>query len=275
MNTFTTVTRYRGIGWIALLAGLAMLLWSPSTYAQGSGGRLAAAPGVIYFMPDTIVDPHMRDFHMPVYLANPLSQPVCDPSTLRLSISYNGTLFFARSVTRGTITGRTVNGNIVTVDIDMNGSSAVQQGVVTELVGDMMVGSEQSTDFNLAVTCGGAPVTDSVRRGSIFDIPGFCEQGSDRLLLYTNGLRINKIAPNPASGQVTVNVTTIEEEDTFLEIFGTDGARVYSTMWRPVGTRLVDMARTITLPRELPNGLYRVVLRSPLRSDAQTLVIIH
>lgn len=275
MNTLLTLRR--SVLYVAVLFGLSAAL-APDLAANALGGHRklnnVAAPGVVYYTPDTLADPHQKDYRIPIYLANPLAQTVCDPNSLTITLTFNGTLFHPRSVSRGTIVNRTLSGDMLSVEISLAGTAPVAEGLLTELVGDVLLGAEQSTYLQLAVKCAGVPVTDSIYNGSIYEGPGFCENGSDRLLVYTTGLRINKIAPNPAGRQVTVNVTTIEEnEETWLELFATDGRRVFATMWMPRGSRAADMERTIVLPADLPNGRYHLVLRSPLRIDTQSLLI--
>jgi hypothetical protein len=82
------------------------------------------------------------------------------------------------------------------------------------------------------------------------------------------------MAPNPGSGSVTVEVITVEQGSTLLEVYSTAGARVFSTNWVSEGviSGSGDL-REIRLPADLPSGVYRVVLHTPARQDAKSLVI--
>ncbi|HVZ38791.1 MAG TPA: hypothetical protein VHI13_05910 [Candidatus Kapabacteria bacterium] len=233
-----------------------------------------AASDVIWVMPSINTDPHNRGIHLPITLQNPNGRTICDPNSLQMTVAYNATVFFIRSVTRGTIVSKTLGHDSIYVTISFAGAAPVTDGVFTELVGDVLVGSEQSTTLDIvSLTCAGAPVTDSLQEGLLYLGPGFCENGSDRLLIYTDGLKINKIAPNPTRGAVTVNVTTMEVVETWLEVYAMNGNRVFATSWTPASEQESDMKREIVLPADIPSGTYRMVLRTPERSDVQSLII--
>lgn len=254
------------------------------TAPEGGGGPSQpmgqAAPDVTYTTPDTIVDPHWKDFHLPIQLRNPKLLPVCDPNDLQLSVRFDATLFFFRSLTQGTVVNQTLAGNMMTLDISMAGTPQIANGVLTELVGDVLLGDEQSTYFYISTTCAGVPST--LDSGSMYEALGFCERGEgedgrghgDRLIKYLDGFRINKIAPNPSrGGELVVHLSTLETEETFLEIFDAEGRRVYAVSWTPTGMRQQDLVRDIKLPADIPSGTYTMVLRSPARRAAQTLII--
>ena len=237
-----------------------------------SASASAAAP-IVYWTPDTVASPHDKGFHIPVYVTTEAPAVGCPTGDITIEIEFRSTLFFPRSVTNGTISRNDVVGKMRIVGITLSGSAQVSNGRLTELVGDVLLGEEQSTPLTLRVRCAGTPVTDSIYSGAIQMGEGFCEEGSDRLLTYSPGFGITKIAPNPARGGVTIALRTIELEATSLEVYSTQGSRIFSTTWIPTSTESTDMYREIPLPPDLPSGLYQVVLRSPGRRDTRTLII--
>lgn len=254
------------------------------TAPEGGGGPSQptgqAPPDITYTMSDTVVDPHWKGIHLPIVLRNPKLLPVCDPDDLQLSVRFDATLFFFRSLTQGTVVNQSLSGNTMTLDISMAGTPQIANGVITELVGDVLLGDEQSTNFYISTTCAGVPST--LDSGNMYESPGFCEEGAgedgrghaDRLLKYRDGFRIKKIAPNPSrGGEIVVDVSTLETEETFLELFDAAGGRVYAVSWTPISMQQEDLARDIKLPADLPSGTYTMVLRSPARRAAETLII--
>jgi len=236
--------------------------------------QAAASDSIIYSTPYLQVDPHAKDYHIPINIESKPGTTPCDPSQLVIEIRFLAASFYPRSVTRGTIKKNSVTGDMRTVEISFAGTAPVTNGVLTELVGDVLLGQSESTPLTLlSVKCGGVQVSDSVRSGDFIMVGGYCEEGGDRLLEYSAGFGITKIVPNPAGSLVTIGVRTVELDETSLEIYSSHGARVFSTSWIPASAEELDEMKEITLPGDLPNGVYEVVLRSPARRDAKTLII--
>lgn len=238
-----------------------------------SASPASAAAPIVYWTPDTIASPHAKGFHIPVYVTTEAPATGCPTGDIEVEIEFIASLFFPRSVTNGTIVRNDIVGEKRIIGIALSGSAAITNGRLTELVGDVLLGHSQSTPLTLRVRCAGTPVTDSIYSGAIQMGEGFCEEGSDRLLSYTDGFGITKIAPNPAHGSVTIALRTVELESTSLELYSTYGDRIFATTWVPASTESGDMYREIVLPPDLPGGLYQVVLRSPGRRDSKTLII--
>jgi hypothetical protein len=242
--------------------------------AAHAGKRAAPAASVIYSTPYLQVDPHTKDYHIPINIESAPGATLCDPTQMTIELRFYASLFYPRSVTQGSITGNTVSGDFRTITISLSGAQQVANGALTEVVGDVMLGISESTPLTLvSVKCGGVQVTDSVRSGDMSMRGGYCEQGSDRLLEYRPGFGITKIVPNPSRGGAVIDVKTVELDATSLEVYTTTGEKVYVTSWVPASVDDADMAREIALPADLPSGMYEVVLRSPGRRDTQTLII--
>lgn len=261
MNTSHTpcAPRFSGI----LLPLLALLLPLISASAQ---------TGPVYWMPDTVADPRLKDYHIPVYVALPTGNPGCNPEALTIEIEFNATCFFPRSVTRGSIVSNTVSGENRILSVSLAGTTPVTNGKLTEIVGDVLIGNSESTPFALrAVECNGVQVADSVFDGFFRMGGNYCEEGSDRLVVYRSGFGIKRITPNPAGGPVRIEILGVEMDLTRLEVYSSYGDRVFATAWTP--STESELEREVILPPDIPGGVYEVVLRSPGRHDVQSLII--
>jgi hypothetical protein len=257
-----------------LLPALALAALAGAHAAPKLPDPTPAAASVIYSTPYLQADPRAKNYHIPINIESLPGATLCDPAQMTIELRFYAGLFFPRSVTQGSIIGNSVSGTFRTITISLAGATPVANGALTEVVGDVMLGFSESTPLTLvSIKCGGVQVTDSIRSGDMSMAGSYCEEGSDRLLDYRPGFGITKVAPNPSRGGIIVNVRTVELDETSLEIYSSYGERVYTTSWIPASLEDGDMMKDITLPADLPNGFYEVVLRSPGRRDTETLII--
>jgi len=236
--------------------------------AQGA----ASAAGAGFWLPDTAADPHLKNFHLPIYVELPPGSPGCDPNQLTVEIAFNATRFFPRSVSRGTILRNVVENGSRVVEISLAGTAPVSSGALTVITGDVLLGDVEIIPLELrSVKCGGVPVADSLQGGFLRMTGDYCEEGSDRILMYRAGFGISKIAPNPSHGPVRIEILGVEYAETSLQIYSSFGEKVYETIWHPASEP--ELRREITLPADIPAGLYEVVLHSPGRYDVKSLII--
>lgn len=258
----------------AAALALSLTLGAGTVVAQSSlaAQEAAVAAGANFWLPDTAADPHLKNFQLPVYIDLPSGTPGCSPDQLTVEIAFNATRFFPRTVSRGSIIRNVVeNGNRV-LEISLAGSEPMSKGALTVITGDVLLGDVEIIPLELrSVKCGGVPVADSVEGGYLRMRGDYCEEGSDRVLVYRAGFGISKIAPNPSNGPVRVEILGVEFARTTLEIYSSFGEKVYASSWHP--TSEPELRREITLPSDIPAGHYELVLRSPGRYDVKSLII--
>lgn len=257
---------------IPLLLFALIFLATGATAQTSMDASAAISAAASYWIPDTAADPHTKNFHIPVYIDLPSGIPACNPDAFTIEVAFNATRFFPKSVTRGTIVNNEVVGENRVVEISLAGTTPVTSGVLTALVGDVLLGNSETTPLQLrSVKCNGVQVADSVEHGFFRMIGEYCEEGSDRLLVYRSGFGISKIAPNPANGPVRIETLGVEFGETSLEVYSAYGERVFVESWNPSGES--ELRREVALPGSMPAGIYEVVFRSPGRHDVQSLVI--
>jgi hypothetical protein len=230
-------------------------------------------------MPDTTGDPRTKDYRIPINYSLSPETVQCVPDSLSLTISFNSTLFFPKSVDGGTITSNEITGGQRVITISLDGTALTNpNGVLATLVGDVLLGNALSTPLNIdSVDYGNLLVNPTLVNGSL-TLDSVCMQGGARLLSLANSAKIRWIVPNPSgtsTAQPIVQVETSERVETFLEVYTQDGTRLHSFAWTPERERdeRGGVIRDIALPNDLPSGIYLVVLRTASSHDATTFII--
>jgi len=233
------------------------------------------APTAHIVLPDTIADPHDRGYRIPIRTLAPIEVTGCPIDSFSIVLSFNASLFFPTGASRGRITGNRVEGGKRYVRISFDRSEIGETDrLLTELIGDVLLGNQESTPLTLeSISFDDMTTIPDIPAGSLRLSP-ICTEGDPRLLSMGDGFGVARITPNPSSGTIAVETRTVEEGAVDLEIFSTDGTRVFATAWdaRAAENGTSD-ARRITLPNDLSSGIYRIVLRTAGRIDTETLII--
>jgi hypothetical protein len=245
---------------------------------SGSVTLTVVTPTIRITLPDTVGDPHTLGYRLPIRIDIPaqagLENFPCVPDSMTLELEFNASLFFPRSSSRGAITRNEVIGGRRIVAILFDPSTQIDtSAILTELVGDVMLGDSVSTPLLVrSMRFSGIVNSDSVN--GLFTLTPICRQGGDRLLDFGDGFGLTKIAPNPSGGQVVVEVRTVELGATQLAVYSAGGAQVFTTEWTAEqSAETGGELRQIALPSDLPGGMYQVVLLTPARRDVKTLII--
>ncbi|MCC7436905.1 MAG: hypothetical protein IT211_00265 [Armatimonadetes bacterium] len=242
-------------------------------------------PVLALALPDTIANPHQRDFRIPVLIDAAGGFAECLPDTIRLSISVNANCFRATGFIAPT--GATavldpgpapgIGPKRRTLTIILTGTTALQGGdTLGQLVGDVLLGDSITTALDIeGATFAGLTPTLTTRNGSL-TIDPLCLVGGVRMLANAGGFGIAKITPNPTHGGAVVDVLTAERGGTTLAVFDAAGTQVYAVRWDAISAveRPGGDFRSFTLPATLAAGIYRVVLATPSRQATESLIIL-
>jgi len=107
-------------------------------------------------------------------------------------------------------------------------------------------------------------------KNGLFKLLGICREGGTRLINPTGKAEISSIIPNPASDDIEININLIEEGNTTLSIYNTNGTK-FNEFYISGKTGL----RTIKLnAKEFSNGLYYIQLQTPTVVESKKLMII-
>jgi hypothetical protein len=190
------------------------------------------------------------------------------PSGFTATIAVPFEQFIPQSVSTGTMT-ITQNATDYVINITVPITEPIQNGdVITELIGDILLGQQDSTPIVLTSaqwTGTTYPVTTQNGRIVLNDV---CYSGTRRYLLPTTvGFGILSVQPNPAQHKATFEFGIIEAGQTTFEIIDVFGNVVHSTSWtrQPAtpkgGTDDSRTTHTVDVSN-LPSGTYYGVLKS-------------
>lgn len=222
-------------------------------------------------LPEVTADVRDDNVEIPIRTVGPVSQTSCDPESLTVTLSFNGTLFFPRSVTLGEITSSTlVDGERrLTISLDRSDLASADD-IITTIVGNAMLGNALETPITVVSMIWNGAVTDPGVAPGRLSLTGICMTDDGPRLLELAGFSIYRIAPNPTSGPATVETRSGLPGTHVLEVYSLAGDLVFTTQWESTGG---DETRTIVLPSDLASGSYLVVLRSGSLRDTETLFI--
>lgn len=222
-------------------------------------------------LPEVTADVRDDNVEIPIRMIDPAVQSACDPETASITVAFNGSLFYPRSVTRGRIASSTLVGSERRVTIELGREDFAAAGdVVTTIVGNAMLGNALETPITVtSMIWNGTPITPDIAPGRLA-LTGVCSTANGPRLLNPSGFGINKIAPNPASGPVSVAIRSGGPGIHVVDVYSRLGELLSSTPWESTAA---DQEHTIALPGELQSGAYEVVLRSGTHRDTETLFI--
>lgn len=232
-------------------------------------------PSVQLAFPDTTADPHTRGFRIPIRMQAPTQPVVCSPDSFTVEVEFNASLFFPNSVSRGTITRNEIVGGRRVIAISFPSTTPLVSGVLTELLGDVLLGDSVSTSLLFrSIRFNGLTVTTDSTNGRLGLTP-LCLEGGARLLDFGNGFGLTKIVPNPSGREVTIEVRTVELGATKLAVYSSSGVEVMSMEWiAEKSASTGGEVREVILPSDLPSGVYQVLLLTPARRDVKTVIIV-
>lgn len=229
-------------------------------------------PQLMVGLPQLTADPRTRGLRIPISFGT--TGRGCRPDSITLVISFNANLFVPRSASRGTITRNTIEQGIQIVEITIGGVGQLQGNILTELIGDVLLGDTIYTPLRIDAvrsSSGARPAT--ITNGGL-TLTGLCTSGGVRLLKNSSRFTIAKITPNPSRGATTVIVRTSEPIPTQLELYSATGERLFTTEWTPTPESGTESEKAIALPSTLPSGIYRITLRSATSVTSEGLMIV-
>lgn len=225
------------------------------------------------------INPSLRSYKIPVYAW--LGEDSGVNETLigfsEIPISFNANLFFPTGASKGVMTytkpdDRTRN---VLITINQNFTLTMQKQVITELVGDVLLGDVTSSQLefgNVAFLD-----TSGAESGAVTPTNGslsirICEQGGKRLLTPKYPLSIG-IFPNPATDKFNVKAVVLEAGAHRLELIGMRGETYALKSWivskdGPFEFEFVFSAK------DFSNGIYYLRLQSPTENIVQPVFIV-
>lgn len=225
-------------------------------------------------LPDIVASPSAEDYAIPISATILSGSPEILNARFTATVRYKTSMFAARTLTTGAITRNVSVGGFTELDIEIPTFTAVvAKSTIGEIVGDMTLGTEVKTDLTfLSPVITAQSITPFVRpiNGSLsLEI---CEEGGPRLIKLAGSLAI-RVAPNPASGHVTLIAEVYERGSYQLSIVSVTGIVVFHDAWERNATQ--DQQEIIFNASLIASGTYQVVLQTPSRRMITQLSILH
>jgi PKD repeat protein len=233
-----------------------------------------------FTLPDIISSPKNKNVLVPVGIKGFPKVQNCPPRSLEFSISYNAWVFDPQpQLVQGTIINNSLLGDIRTVRIRIAPVPAYDTNdIVTTLKGAALLGAPGQTNFDMHSIVWGCSLhrSDSAQGSLVLD--SLCDKpnNSVRLLEFSKNPMIMAIQPNPARDIFYISAARHKNEPIQLSIVNMSGIVQHIMQW-PAQNDMQEQKeeiRTFMISGDLPQGVYRVLLRSTEHIVSEQLMII-
>jgi hypothetical protein len=241
---------------------------------QGTGEATESVRGsaTIAIPSDLRADVYTREYRIPMMLVSQNNLQSSGVDGFTVEVTYDATVFHLRGVSEGSMVSVGQSDGYQTVRISVTGKNSYTAGdVLVEMVGDVLLGRSDRTTLSLRnVEWSGSVAVETETSDGLLTVSGICEADGARLLEYTGSFGIRNIHPNPLSGaELSIDISTIEVGETFLELYSSSGERIFVERWLGRAEE-----KTVRLTEDIASGLYWLILRSPTRRDAKQVTIL-
>lgn len=223
---------------------------------------------------DVVANPRDRDIRIPIVSTVPLDGGICGIDSIELYLRLNATLFFPKSASVGTITENRVTAageRLITVKLE-TASIIDGDSIVTELIGDALLGNESTTEVMLDSVRFNEQINPEPARVSDLRLSDICPVGGERFLSYRAGAL--KVLPHPVRTSGTIEATVDVEGIAVLTLLDETGALLMQRAWNSNGNREHPETRSLNVPTDLPSGVYTVRLQSGAERITVPLIVV-
>lgn len=245
-------------------------------------GNGMPANSVIVWLPDTIVNPNIKDFQFPLYAKlenNGSPVKVRFNATLRFNASmlyiYNDLLNNVSILNDTIIYNDTedISERVLQLSFDETEISFGKK-IIHTFPSSTLLGDRKSTTLNwsdITFTNENNEIGDLRFINSILESK-ICEQGGDRLLKYTTPLHL-RVYPVPASEKIIVDVQANESGEHKIELFGLNNQKTVLERWNVVPNTNKSF-NFVFKTNEIVNGIYTIILTTPTEIRYKQVIIL-
>jgi hypothetical protein len=246
-------------------------------------GKGLPGGNVLLWIPDTLVEPDLNNFSLPVFGMITNNTGSLNGLSLHAILSFNATIFYVynEGIGNGQLLSRTTSilpGNLLTmrnIEFQMNNITLTQNpSMIGVLTGSTLLGDRDTTSvtWSLADWAIGKSLIGSttLKKGSIS--LKICRAGGDRLLNYISPLKM-QIQPNPAFDKIEVTATLLESGVHRIELMDIKGDTRVLDAWliQPNGNKEYSHE---FVTDGIQSGIYYIRLVTPTNSITQPVFII-
>lgn len=245
------------------------------TYTLEIKGERRAAEAILS-VPVLVADPHDRNLHIPVQLVTSGDFTLARGKIFRIALTYNDHLFFARSVSNGRIVSINAQLGEPRVRVEIEGVTPESGNVLTELIGDVLLGDTVETPIALEII-DWEDVVGAVESDGTLRLKNITADGGIERLIRNRGKGpgIDAVVPNPSDVTATAVVRTVEIGPHALEVYDASGRMVYVYRWIESEGGLDTLPHQVEIPSaQLAVGTYRLMVRTPSTTAEGSMVVI-
>ncbi len=242
-------------------------MWGLPTYINNYNFNRA-----LVTLPDTTAVIGDTNFRIPVMAKLTCKNQGQTTLDYSLEIRFDAQLYMPKAVTKGTIAENSVvNGEQILVIEDNNVTIDTQNTVITEIIGDVLLGERDSTPLvTTNFTIKGTDIEADTNNGSL-KVIGQCQPESR----YATNVKPSEmtILPNPAAENLKIMIDSGEPGDFTLRVYSIEGRLLKETNLysNPGGQFFKEFPLDVS---GLSAGSYFVVLKTVLNTYTAPLRIV-
>jgi hypothetical protein len=223
------------------------------------------------WLPDTQATPWQRTIRIPVrYALNPPGAP-SELYAAELEIAYEPSLFLVRGVTRGRVLRSSIGADgLAVIALRVDSVPAVPEGVLTELVGDVLLGSREESPLQLRsfLWDDGILSSRTLLSDGRLRLVGICYEGGPRLLRPVAAAQVRAVGE---VGMLRIVTHGGERGSYALELYSAEGRLVHRQTWAEpeAGAHVRQWELT-----GLAAGVYLVLFRTPTESRSTVGIVL-
>lgn len=245
-------------------------------YLEGKG---IPAKNFTLWLPEITTDPTNENLQIPIYAKlEKAGENLTQFNLDTLEIEFDRSLFYLEKIINknSNVDYRsTLNQDRRKITLNLRNITIIDKDTILAILqGKAMLGSQSTTALDI-VKC---IYSQKALVSRIDTIDGkltinYCSEGGDRLLKYSNNPFLVNIVPNPSNGEITINLSIIENGLYEILIFDNLG-------------RQIEVDKLVLNPKDkshfeqiynlhnLPNGTYNIVVKSPTQIYSTNLLIV-
>jgi hypothetical protein len=230
---------------------------------------------IVWIMPDTLVQPDIKNFRMPLYISRLNSGDTITGMSYNAKVSFEASLIYPNGVSKGSVTD-----NYILQDkrryLEFAGSNVQitdSASILNEILCATMLGDNDSTSLVIEDFDWLDPRTityTELRNGLLRII--ICRAGGDRLLKFNYPVNF-VISPNPAEDQINLDIKIFETGIYSIGIYDLNSRLLKNINWehKEIGNK--DYSYSLDISGLTP-GLYYLILRTPGRALSMPLIVV-
>lgn len=231
-------------------------------------GIAAEAVDIHVWLPDTQATPWERGVRLPLFLALVPEDFNGGLRRAEFELEYNPSLFLLRSVSRGQLLRHEMSNGWARVSIRVEDVPLVASGIVTELIGDVLLGSAEETPLRLVRFAwdDGLLSVWTRRTDGRLRLSGVCLEGGARLL---RPVARAAVWASAEAGTLVVATQAGERGAYQLALYTLDGRCLWQMQW---GEAVAGFHQRQWALTGLSAGTYIVLFRTP--TEVRTALVV-